>query len=205
MCIFFFLIFTKSYQSIRFVELVDGVCWGCVSSSFLSPLNHIRVSSLEHHLILLRREDLKCTFCGSGITTEMLHYIFDCAALSEERRKLNDKTGQLCPSFPALINEISKNRRWFTVEFRQPDPGSQTTMGPLYEYIHNRKEAYIELLYSRQHRTQQPPGPTYVQWRHECIIFGNTVYSAYNKVGYSEIPHIANEIVCTKEKKGLNH
>ncbi|UYV77547.1 hypothetical protein LAZ67_15001466 [Cordylochernes scorpioides] len=64
----------------------------------------------EHHLILLRREDLKCTFCGSGITTEMLHYIFDCAALSEERRKLNDKTGQLCPSFPALINEISKNR-----------------------------------------------------------------------------------------------
>ncbi|UYV70306.1 hypothetical protein LAZ67_7002481 [Cordylochernes scorpioides] len=63
----------------------------------------------EHHLILLRREDLKCTFCGSGITTEMLHYIFDCAALSEERRKLNDKTGQLCPSFPALINEISKN------------------------------------------------------------------------------------------------
>ncbi|UYV80391.1 hypothetical protein LAZ67_19000059 [Cordylochernes scorpioides] len=31
-------------------------------------------------------------------------------ALSEERRKLNDKTGQLCPSFPALINEISKNR-----------------------------------------------------------------------------------------------
>ncbi|UYV64449.1 hypothetical protein LAZ67_3000757 [Cordylochernes scorpioides] len=31
------------------------------------------------------------------------------------------------------------------------------------------------------------------------------VYSAYNKVGYSEIPHIANEIVCTKEKKGLNH
>ncbi|UYV72353.1 hypothetical protein LAZ67_9002758, partial [Cordylochernes scorpioides] len=64
----------------------------------------------EHHLILLRREDLKCTFCGSGITTEMLHYLFDCAALSEERRKLNDKTGQLCPSFPALINEISKNR-----------------------------------------------------------------------------------------------
>ncbi|UYV78190.1 hypothetical protein LAZ67_16000418 [Cordylochernes scorpioides] len=63
----------------------------------------------EHHLILLRREDLKCTFCGSGITTEMLHYLFDCAALSEERRKLNDKTGQLCPSFPALINEISKN------------------------------------------------------------------------------------------------
>ncbi|UYV85012.1 hypothetical protein LAZ67_X004251 [Cordylochernes scorpioides] len=62
----------------------------------------------EHHLILLRREDLKCTFCGSGITTEMLHYLFDCAALSEERRKLNDKTGQLCPSFPALINEISK-------------------------------------------------------------------------------------------------
>ncbi|UYV77280.1 hypothetical protein LAZ67_15000328 [Cordylochernes scorpioides] len=64
----------------------------------------------EHHLILLRREDLKCTFCGSGITTEMLHYLFDCAALSEERRKLNDKTGQLCPSFPALIDEISKNR-----------------------------------------------------------------------------------------------
>ncbi|UYV63537.1 hypothetical protein LAZ67_2004572 [Cordylochernes scorpioides] len=64
----------------------------------------------EHHLILLRREDLKCTFCGSGITTEMLHYLFDCAALSEERRKLNDKTGQLCPSFPALINEISRNR-----------------------------------------------------------------------------------------------
>ncbi|UYV77476.1 K02A2.6-like [Cordylochernes scorpioides] len=63
----------------------------------------------EHHLILLRREDLKCTFCGSGITTEMLHYLIDCAALSEERRKLNDKTGQLCPSFPALINEISKN------------------------------------------------------------------------------------------------
>ncbi|UYV71565.1 hypothetical protein LAZ67_8003702 [Cordylochernes scorpioides] len=61
-------------------------------------------------MILLRREDLKCTFCGSGITTEMLHYLFDCAALSEERRKLNDKTGQLCPSFPALINEISKNR-----------------------------------------------------------------------------------------------
>ncbi|UYV73289.1 SURF4, partial [Cordylochernes scorpioides] len=68
------------------------------------------VLHLEHHLILLRREDLKCNFCGSGITTEMLHYLFDCAALSEERRKLNDKTGQLCPSFPALINEISKNR-----------------------------------------------------------------------------------------------
>ncbi|UYV66850.1 hypothetical protein LAZ67_4003095 [Cordylochernes scorpioides] len=58
---------------------------------------------LEIHLILLRREDLKCTFCGSGITTEMLHYLFDCAALSDERRKLNDKAGQLCPSFPALI------------------------------------------------------------------------------------------------------
>ncbi|UYV83313.1 ASPRV1 [Cordylochernes scorpioides] len=55
----------------------------------------------------MRREDLKCTFCG--ITTEMLHYLFGCAALSGERRKLNDKTGQLCPSFPALINEISKN------------------------------------------------------------------------------------------------
>ncbi|UYV67774.1 hypothetical protein LAZ67_5001957 [Cordylochernes scorpioides] len=41
---------------------------------------------------------------------EILHNLFDCAALSEERRKLNDKTGQLCPSFPALINEIAKNR-----------------------------------------------------------------------------------------------
>ncbi|UYV72487.1 hypothetical protein LAZ67_9003355 [Cordylochernes scorpioides] len=52
----------------------------------------------------------RCRTYGSRITTEMLHYLFDCAALSEERRKLNDKTGQLCPSFPALINEISKNR-----------------------------------------------------------------------------------------------
>ncbi|UYV63638.1 hypothetical protein LAZ67_2005123 [Cordylochernes scorpioides] len=39
---FFFLISTQSYQGIQFVELVDGVCWGCVSSSFLSPLNHIK-------------------------------------------------------------------------------------------------------------------------------------------------------------------
>ncbi|UYV61096.1 hypothetical protein LAZ67_1003405 [Cordylochernes scorpioides] len=43
---FFFFISTQSYQGIKLVELVDGVCWGCVSSSFLSPLNHTRVSSL---------------------------------------------------------------------------------------------------------------------------------------------------------------
>ncbi|UYV83112.1 K02A2.6-like [Cordylochernes scorpioides] len=82
----------------------DCVSWDSVSH------HQDNVIPREHHLILLRREDLKCTFCGSGITTEMLHYLFDCAALSEERRKLNDKTGQLFPSFPALINEISKNR-----------------------------------------------------------------------------------------------
>ncbi|UYV80363.1 hypothetical protein LAZ67_18002691 [Cordylochernes scorpioides] len=76
----------------------------------ISQFRTLSIFFREHHLILLRREDLKCTFCGSGITTEMLHYLFDCAALSEERRKLNDKTGQLCPSFPALIDEISKNR-----------------------------------------------------------------------------------------------
>ncbi|UYV65434.1 hypothetical protein LAZ67_3004375 [Cordylochernes scorpioides] len=42
MSLFFFLISTQSYQGIKLVELVDGVCWGRVSSSFLSPLNHIR-------------------------------------------------------------------------------------------------------------------------------------------------------------------
>ncbi|UYV74237.1 hypothetical protein LAZ67_11002572 [Cordylochernes scorpioides] len=82
----------------------------------------------EHHLILLRREDLKCTFCGSGITTEMLHYLFDCAALSEERRKLNDKTGQLCPSFPALIDEISKNRMVETRSGKMQDPAQERIM-----------------------------------------------------------------------------
>ncbi|UYV81600.1 hypothetical protein LAZ67_20001670 [Cordylochernes scorpioides] len=87
---------------------IPGILRTAIEQTIQNDLTRI-TQSKEHHLILLRREDLKCTFCGSGITTEMLHYLFDCAALSEERRKLNDKTGQLCPSFPALINEISKN------------------------------------------------------------------------------------------------
>ncbi|UYV82861.1 hypothetical protein LAZ67_22001112 [Cordylochernes scorpioides] len=45
---FFFLISTQSYEDIKLVEHVDGVCWGRVSSSFLSPLNHIRISSFRH-------------------------------------------------------------------------------------------------------------------------------------------------------------
>ncbi|UYV61023.1 APEX2 [Cordylochernes scorpioides] len=41
-CVFFFLISTQSYKGIKLVELVNGVCTGDMSSSFLSPLNHIR-------------------------------------------------------------------------------------------------------------------------------------------------------------------
>ncbi|UYV68825.1 SPEN, partial [Cordylochernes scorpioides] len=42
---------------------------------------------------------------------------------SEKRRKLNDKTGQLCPPFPALINEISKNSlqgQWWVLQSVEP-------------------------------------------------------------------------------------
>ncbi|UYV74767.1 hypothetical protein LAZ67_12000887 [Cordylochernes scorpioides] len=49
MCLFFFLISTQqSYQGIKPVELFDGVCWGGVSSSFLSPLNNYKYKSSRH-------------------------------------------------------------------------------------------------------------------------------------------------------------
>ncbi|UYV64825.1 UNC79, partial [Cordylochernes scorpioides] len=70
MCLFFFLISTQqSYQGIKLVELVDGVCWGCVSSSFLSPLNnHIRVLDCNFKIgtILLATCLPLLVYCPSG-------------------------------------------------------------------------------------------------------------------------------------------
>ncbi|UYV78452.1 hypothetical protein LAZ67_16001449 [Cordylochernes scorpioides] len=65
----------------------------------------------EMHFLWIRNKNhYLWTIRMHYLWTIRMHYLFDCAALSEEKRKLNDKTGQLCPSFPALINEISKKR-----------------------------------------------------------------------------------------------
>ncbi|UYV61128.1 ETFDH [Cordylochernes scorpioides] len=39
-CVFFFLISTQSYQCIKLVELVDGVCWGCVFFFLISTQSY---------------------------------------------------------------------------------------------------------------------------------------------------------------------
>ncbi|UYV60828.1 hypothetical protein LAZ67_1002483, partial [Cordylochernes scorpioides] len=39
-CVFFFLIYTQSYQGIKLVEFVDGVCWGCVFFFLISTQSY---------------------------------------------------------------------------------------------------------------------------------------------------------------------
>ncbi|UYV72677.1 hypothetical protein LAZ67_10000281, partial [Cordylochernes scorpioides] len=46
-CVFFFLIFTQSYQGIKLVELVDGVCWGCVFFFLISTQSYQGIKLVE--------------------------------------------------------------------------------------------------------------------------------------------------------------
>ncbi|UYV60832.1 PNPO, partial [Cordylochernes scorpioides] len=46
-CVFFFLISTQSYQGIKNVKLVDGVCWGCVFFFLISTQSYQGIKLVE--------------------------------------------------------------------------------------------------------------------------------------------------------------
>ncbi|UYV63633.1 hypothetical protein LAZ67_2005099 [Cordylochernes scorpioides] len=54
-CVFFFLISTQSYQGIKLVELVDGVCWGCVFFFLISTQSYqgIKLSHFKREISLV--------------------------------------------------------------------------------------------------------------------------------------------------------
>ncbi|UYV84831.1 hypothetical protein LAZ67_X003647 [Cordylochernes scorpioides] len=101
------------YKDIHISFMTEGYLLGDFPFPVVRLLAQVRILSSffrENHTKMLCGEDPTCTFCNSKLKNEITHYIFDCPALKEERRTLMLKTGQLCASFPSIIDNVTQNK-----------------------------------------------------------------------------------------------
>ncbi|UYV68287.1 GTPBP3 [Cordylochernes scorpioides] len=203
--IFFFLISPQSYQGIKLIELVDGVLL-----LFLIPLHEFHEFMLLELFYDKQRPLPKAENCAEYLVRKPCNH--SVKAFLNGKLDLTEAEG-----LGDLIHADTEAQRQRALQLLGGKLSSVyqrwTDQLKLFEAVPNM-EAFKEGV-SLLVTTSSLPEQDLIRSCRGFTVSPNNfhyttgqvqrVYSAYNKVGYSEIPHIANEIVCTKEKKGLNH